>query len=314
MISSIRKNRLQKLWRERDDPKTHALAMKRIERVSLREESKNSDMASGDGASLADMKVLLKEWFDNEDMVPIGKFLRKQNKAHLKDDMHSFIHQNRLKKLRRERDDPKTHALAMKRIEAISFRDDREDASITPGGLASLAKAKKNERKGATGSASGAVKVCGLMVEAADQDFVRRHLKGWFCDYSRSSVSDYLEAKGRLDLLPVMKRLVRKLELDQLRREHHLLCKKANKGIDGVFKMNKGTKKNNEVGEDKMPIPSAPPLDEGDLSDDLVDVVAADISRKMDIAAPMDTDDDDESEYVSIADSTVVAKNFVDGK
>jgi len=228
-----------------------------------------------------------------------------------------LIRQNRLIKLFQGRGDPKTHALAMKRIERATLCKDAQNDASASGKGASLAEAKKIERKGEVCSAPGAVKVCGLAVEAADKDIVRSYLKGWFCDYSGTSVSDYLEAKGRMDLLPVVKRIVTKLDLGQLRREHHTICKQANRKIDNVFKIKKvkaetdNTKENDYVTLTK---------EEGTLPEDAVDVVAADISKKMDIeeneqptlAAPMHTDD--KSEYVSIADTRVVAKNLVDGK
>merc|ERR1712018_659767 len=102
--------------------------MKRFDRASFFEGSKDTSTISDDGSP--DVKALLKDWFENDEMIPVGKFLRQRNKIELRDDMHSLIRQNRLKKLFQGRGDPKTHALAMKRIERATLcKDAQNDAS-----------------------------------------------------------------------------------------------------------------------------------------------------------------------------------------
>jgi len=33
------------------------------------------------------VKALLKDWFENDEMIPVGKFLRQRNKIELRDDI-----------------------------------------------------------------------------------------------------------------------------------------------------------------------------------------------------------------------------------
>eukprot|EP01083_Nonionella_stella_P054928 144974_1 len=189
----------------------------------------------------------------------------------------------------------------------------------------------------------GGVKLCGLTIQQSDQYVLQSYLTGWFYDPIGTSISDYLEVKGRPDLFLVVKRLIKKLGLHQLRLEHNQICKKASRKIDGVFqkRMRKGeNKKNDDADQDKemldddtllvmveeenqISAPSAPPLDGDDYidvsSDGYVDVVAADIFKETVIeqneeedsmSATMDMDDDeDASEYVSVSNTTAVATN-----
>lgn len=136
----IRAIRLRKLRCDREDnPGSRQVALKEID--SLFEDKKQLKMLdqrvrrgrSGvhhrkkaeDAVDPKDMKALIKAWYNDDEMLPIGEFLRCRGALDVRYSMTNYVNTVRgLRHLRKKREKPGVHELAMRKINDISFSNE----------------------------------------------------------------------------------------------------------------------------------------------------------------------------------------------
>eukprot|EP00591_Stephanopyxis_turris_P008250 CAMPEP_0195508276 /NCGR_PEP_ID=MMETSP0794_2-20130614/1521_1 /TAXON_ID=515487 /ORGANISM="Stephanopyxis turris, Strain CCMP 815" /LENGTH=850 /DNA_ID=CAMNT_0040635189 /DNA_START=146 /DNA_END=2698 /DNA_ORIENTATION=- len=187
-----------------------------------KEEPRNMEKEEPRNMEKEAMKALLTEWFDNKNMVNIAQFLKKRNMSHMIEEMKNRVTQNKLRRLRKERDNAGVREDAMSRIENISSKEDLDGVSCRLEEIQLGEKEKQSEEK-------EAMKM--LLIE-------------WFNDENMLTIAQFLKKRDMPHNGEEMKRLVTRMNLRRLRkeRENGGVREKAMSKIEASFS-NRGLRK-----------------------------------------------------------------------
>mmetsp|Transcript_7001 Transcript_7001/g.14686 ORF Transcript_7001/g.14686 Transcript_7001/m.14686 type:complete len:649 (-) Transcript_7001:293-2239(-) len=238
-VELVRKTSLRKLRRDREDPKKYGKALaiidraffpkvakpvkiierelehlvidswKDVARPGIAQSEQEGKKTNPNQRHAKDVKALLIEWFEHEEKPSINQFLAEKGAMEVKAMFVLLVKKHGLRRLQKNRNNPEAREQAMKEIDSILIEG--ENLAVAP------------------------VKLKTKLVRDGDKEKLKALLIEFFFDDETSTVADFLQKKGDPDLHKVMTRLVRKLNLNKLKKQRIALRQKVSMDVEDLF-------------------------------------------------------------------------------